>query len=628
MTFKDKSINKLYAFAMAAVFALVLAGCGGGGGGTAEDPTLMPTPQEMCVADKGEGSVIVDGMCYSATEHASNMCAAAGGRYEDDGTCTSADQIETEKRTTAQNAAMRAYEAAKAALAAVMDDASHDMDSYAMAEEALNEAKAANAVAQAATTSANAEAAQALVETARDNVVMYAGMVTAAATKAAERVVQEAANAVAMTKADAIKAEAAQLGTAASPDAGLGGGGGVDADDAAVPAATTYSMTIERDRMGTTVKIADTAMAEDDDPQFMQAEDLGGGTTMHVRDNGMGVEEVVVVSTDIETPKAVAFAKFEEDLAGTLSQTLNVRKDGVTVDADNPADSFDVSAAISTVADRLSNIMAAGFSSSGGGTLTYPADNSATDDKDEAFEATGTYNGAMGTYRCAASSGTCSVTYDAEGKISAIGTDWIFTPAEGATSDQLDYDYYNYGFWLKKTTDEDGVLTYNEVETFAGSSVAASGDVSSVLGSATYEGGATGVYVKNVYNSDRTIDTATSGHFTADVNLMAYFGGNDVAVSNQNSIKGTIDNFTLSGGEEQMWSVAVEGDIAASGGTASGTAKGGDGDGSFSATFHGDVTAAADGTVPQPGSVVGEFNAGFTDGSVAGGFGARRKMME
>ena len=29
----------------------------------------------------------------------------------------------------------------------------------------------------------------------------------------------------------------------------------------------------------------------------------------------------------------------------------------------------------------------------------------------------------------------------------------------------------HYGFWLKKTTDEDGVLTYNEVETFAGSSL-------------------------------------------------------------------------------------------------------------------------------------------------------------
>ena len=34
-----------------------------------------------------------------------------------------------------------------------------------------------------------------------------------------------------------------------------------------------------------------------------------------------------------------------------------------------------------------------------------------------------------------------------------------------------DADYMHYGFWLKKTTDSDGVTTYDEVETFAGSSV-------------------------------------------------------------------------------------------------------------------------------------------------------------
>ncbi len=32
MMFKDKYVHKFYAFALAAVFALTLAGCGGGGG--------------------------------------------------------------------------------------------------------------------------------------------------------------------------------------------------------------------------------------------------------------------------------------------------------------------------------------------------------------------------------------------------------------------------------------------------------------------------------------------------------------------------------------------------------------------------------------------------------------------
>ena len=41
---------------------------------------------------------------------------------------------------------------------------------------------------------------------------------------------------------------------------------------------------------------------------------------------------------------------------------------------------------------------------------------------------------------------------------------------KGATSDVADADYLHYGFWLKKTTTQDGATTYNEVETFAGAS--------------------------------------------------------------------------------------------------------------------------------------------------------------
>ena len=70
---------------------------------------------------------------------------------------------------------------------------------------------------------------------------------------------------------------------------------------------------------------------------------------------------------------------------------------------------------------------------------------------------------------------------------------------------------------------------------------------------------------------------------------------------------------------------ALQGDIGGGTGadaTASGTAKGGSGDGSFSATFFGSTGTAGD---VQPGSVAGEFNAGFSNGSVAGAFGARKQ---
>ena len=52
--------------------------------------------------------------------------------------------------------------------------------------------------------------------------------------------------------------------------------------------------------------------------------------------------------------------------------------------------------------------------------------------------------------------------------------------------------------------------------------------------------------------------------------------------------------------------------------------NGGGAAGTFSATFHGSVVAV-ESVVPQPGSVVGEFNANFSNGSVAGGFGARKQ---
>ena len=74
MMFREKSISKLYAFALAAVFALTLAGCGGGGGTTAEEPPPMPTPQEMC-ADAGNSWV--DGACLTPAEVKFNETLAA-----------------------------------------------------------------------------------------------------------------------------------------------------------------------------------------------------------------------------------------------------------------------------------------------------------------------------------------------------------------------------------------------------------------------------------------------------------------------------------------------------------------------------------------------------------------------
>ena len=50
-------------------------------------------------------------------------------------------------------------------------------------------------------------------------------------------------------------------------------------------------------------------------------------------------------------------------------------------------------------------------------------------------------------------------------------------------------------------------------------------ELSNVSGTATYDGDAAGVYVHETKKEDGTLDTATSGRFTADVALKAYFDG-------------------------------------------------------------------------------------------------------
>ena len=113
---------------------------------------------------------------------------------------------------------------------------------------------------------------------------------------------------------------------------------------------------------------------------------------------------------------------------------------------------------------------------------------------------------------------------------------------------------------------------------------------------------------------------------------MAYFGGPDVTTNQENTVTGTIDKFVLQHGEVNTWSVALEsGDITS--GSATGTANGGGLAGMFSATFHGsssedfdhDMNPDTANIKRQPVAVVGEFNANFSNGTAAGGFGANIK---
>ena len=454
-----------------------------------------------------------------------------------------------------------------------------------------------------------------------------------------------AATAAAATKATAIAAEAAQ-GAADNPDAGLGGSDHVNEDTTVNNDDDPHSLAVSRDRDGTTITITAHGATDAMDLTFTQAMDLGGGITMHVlagdpdMTTGAVMDEVVMVRTTIEEPTATAFAMVaNQALNVDIDPAMDADNDGT---ADNDLTALAVGANLTTAPDEavLGLAMSDAFTAGSGASVVhtfprYQLDSDGTTPGNQTIQAyttSGTYNGAMGTYRCSDASSDCTVTVDADGDITAMSTGWAFIPDDGATSDVPDADYMSYGFWLARTLNSDGdVTSYNEVETFAMSSIDASGDVSSVLGTATYSGDALGVYVRNVYDPHGHIDTATSGHFTADVSLTATFGQVPVSDTDStgtiadnmlNTLSGTISNFDLSGGDDNEWAVnLMQTSITPGTGVASGMAQGGGPAGSYNATFHGDVTAV-DGVVPHPSSVVGEFNANFSNGSVAGGFGA------
>ncbi len=497
-------INKLYVFAMALLLAVTLAGCGGGGGGAAQMPDPvpppMPTPQEQC--------------------------EDAGGRWNADMTCTSAEDLEAERKA-----------------------------------------------------------------------------MVAAATKAAE------------TKTEAINAEA--TGSEAFPFDSL-------------TAAENYTVTAEHENGAVAVEIAVPGAAMDD-PAFTRAGSLpaieGWDGSMHtLGPNDNGETEIVGVYTDIAAPKPTEFA---------MVYPLDI---STNTDNDSPAVTQEALVITSGENGNAGMLASPSFSASGEAVLTFNArvdDNAATTDVDEtapAFEAMATFDGAPGTVTCNGGSGTsCTVTLDADGKVTNVGANWVFTPAADATVDVPDADYLYYGFWLKKT-EEDGATTYNAVQTFTGGvviDVFPTGEMSSVVGTAIYEGGAAGVYVKKTFSADGTIDTATSGTFTANVDLTAYFGGDDVALNKQYSIEGSVSDFALSGGEDNAWSVNLKADFESAQNAFTGTANGGGDVAAWNGTFYGaaeDTPAEDDGTAKLgPASMLGEFNANFSNGHVAGAFGAHRQ---
>ena len=266
-----------------------------------------------------------------------------------------------------------------------------------------------------------------------------------------------AATKAAKTKLDAI-------GNIDDATVGLGGDETPDSPDAG-----SYDLTVTRDRMATTVTVTvNVTTDDDDDEKFTQEVDLGGGLTKHTRDGEMGVQEIVMVMTDIAEPKATPF-EMVTDPAGMLTQVLNANPDG-----------GGDSQSLTIIETNLVMI---------GGVMEFPSaplQTAVPFDEDAEFE--GNFNGASGKYTC--DSADCTLSTDEDGKLNAFAGTWYFTPDPGAKSYVADSDFLSYGFWLKKTT-TDGVVTYNEVAPFTkvDGMVLTTG---AVTGSASYKGDALG----------------------------------------------------------------------------------------------------------------------------------------
>ena len=487
MTFKDKHIHKLYAFALAAVFALTLAGCGGGGGTAAapdpEPPTMPePTPQEMCEGD--------------------------GGRYNADGSCTSAEDLaaemaEAEALSGAQEAAMAAYMMA-------MGYAGSAKDPVAMgnAQPHAAMAKEASDMAAAATTSAMAMEYQMKAEMYRDMAMEAAGMRGLGLTTLANKITNQAAidNAVLEGKTgDAVPkpvSNAKRVGTELAATAVPAGT--TDADIAAVVTHTAVADATPGGSVAQGGVVGATAVYGSSGPSITVTTDAAlttfnavtkGETPQGLTTRGgwMGAE-LVGSAADTTTPPdgSMTYANVYTDIqAPAIKDTYADATDATTIAN---------AALVTSLADKPEI------------TGDVPNDGS---DFSAMYNADPEDNAppVPGMFDCPTTAGTpvaCSISVK-DGVITAI-QGYIFRPRTGVGDRKVnDTDYLAWGIWLHVP---------NNPATEAAAGAFASGNDAfevrpALKGTATYNGVASGVY-----SAGGMVE-----YFDADVSLMANFGG-------------------------------------------------------------------------------------------------------
>ena len=315
-----------------------------------------------------------------------------------------------------------------------------------------------------------------------------------------------------------------------------------------------------------------------------------------------GVTDTVVSYTDVEAPTDQAY----DDYYGIANQP------GVTGAAGNDG----VLTLVMEVGANHELFDAAAFPVGSNTFELYMDDAATTDVNERMFK--GSFNGIPGTFACGGNA-DCRAENDADGDLAMLTGDWTFAPdaAPAGSSHMIagvvpDPDYLDFGYWVKTTMGEGGP-TY-DVNTFADGLVDYD-SISNVEGEASYTGGAAGLFSRKEFTQGGQVSVVAGGRFTADAELTAYFGGDDVTANQEDTIGGTISRFMHNGRPiDPAWRVTLEADLSLAGdGTFTGMANV---DGDFSGTFHGPSTDA------MPTGVSGQFDTTFDNGNVIGAFGA------
>ncbi len=362
------------------------------------------------------------------------------------------------------------------------------------------------------------------------------------------------------------------------------------------------------------------------------ASDVGNGWYRGNVANEDDGKETVTVYTNIEN----TMDKFS-DIHGGNASWLDVTNGVLTF-------------TVTDIDDFVTYISGVGFPGPSDGSLMLTYDG--TSDSPKKFD--GTFNGAPGEYSCTSDT-DCTATADSKGKLTALVGTWTFIPAylgedgesqagDGDTAmetreDDLpepnvavpDTDYLRFGYWTK--VDKDGKVAF---QTFFGSAEAftGAGDVAiaDLVGSATYKGPAAGRYAVKTFNPNATLDSIRQGEFRATAELTANFGGDDIAVSQQDRISGKVDGFKGEHGDDlSTWKVNLktiaimdatfaDGDVSGGGNVGGSPVT----SGSWEGAFFGNPAENAMDDDAHPGSVAGEFDAHSSHGHVAGAFGATR----